>query len=163
FLQSNDLLGSLLKALTLAMSILPEEIPVAFATFMALGAWRLMKLGIVVKNTSTVETLGSASLICLDKTGTITENRMQLAKDFSLSTGFLNDVDKGEQSVVTPVITAAMWASEPVPFEPMELALHEVYQRNAPVDERKNSKVAHEYPLGARPPMMPPVCENDCG
>ena len=64
---------SLLKALTLAMSILPEEIPVAFTTFMALGAWRLMKMGIVVKQMKTVETLGSATVICSDKTGTITE------------------------------------------------------------------------------------------
>jgi Ca2+-transporting ATPase len=66
------------------MSILPEEIPVAFTTFMALGAWRLMKLGIVVKQMKTVETLGSATVICTDKTGTITENKMSLAKFFVL-------------------------------------------------------------------------------
>jgi Ca2+-transporting ATPase len=58
FFNSRQLVNSLLKALTLAMSILPEEIPVAFTTFMALGAWRLMKLGIIVKQTKTVETLG---------------------------------------------------------------------------------------------------------
>ncbi len=163
FLQSTDLLGSLLKALTLAMSILPEEIPVAFATFMALGAWRLMKLGIVVKNTSTVETLGSASIICLDKTGTITENRMQLAKVFSLSSGLIYDVDKVDKSALNPVITAAMWASEPIPFDPMELALHDAYQRIARADDRKNFKMIHEYPLGGRPPMMTHVFENDRG
>ncbi|MBC7390296.1 MAG: HAD-IC family P-type ATPase, partial [Opitutaceae bacterium] len=60
FFQSYNVLDSLLKALTLAMSILPEEIPVAFATFMALGAWRMMKMGILVKQMKTVETLGSA-------------------------------------------------------------------------------------------------------
>ncbi|MDE3252017.1 MAG: HAD-IC family P-type ATPase, partial [Bacteroidota bacterium] len=80
FLHTQNILDSLLKALTLAMSILPEEIPVAFTTFMALGAWRLMKLGIVVKQMKTVETLGSATVICTDKTGTITENKMSLAK-----------------------------------------------------------------------------------
>ena len=80
FFQSKNLVNSLLKALTLAMSVLPEEIPVAFTTFMALGAWRLMKMGIIVKQTKTVETLGSATVICTDKTGTITENKMQLAK-----------------------------------------------------------------------------------
>lgn len=84
FIRSNDVLDSLIKALTLAMSILPEEIPVAFTTFMALGAWRLMKLGIVVKQMKTVETLGSATVICTDKTGTITENKMTLAKLFVL-------------------------------------------------------------------------------
>src|SRR5690606_14132416 len=71
---SQDVLDSLLKALTLAMSILPEEIPVAFATFMALGAWRLLKDGAIVKEIKTVESLGSATIICVDKTGTITEN-----------------------------------------------------------------------------------------
>ncbi|MGZ5284599.1 MAG: HAD-IC family P-type ATPase, partial [Kaistella sp.] len=58
YFDSYDILDSLLKALTLAMSILPEEIPMAFAAFMALGAWRLMKMQIVVKQMKTVETLG---------------------------------------------------------------------------------------------------------
>jgi Ca2+-transporting ATPase len=71
-----NLLASLLQSLTLAMSILPEEIPVAFTTFMALGAWRLMKMGIIVKQMKTVETLGSATVICTDKTGTLTEDFM---------------------------------------------------------------------------------------
>jgi Ca2+-transporting ATPase len=86
YYESRRVLDSLLKALTLAMSVLPEEIPVAFASFMALGAWRLMKLGIIVKQTRTVEALGSASVICTDKTGTITENRMELASIYVHST-----------------------------------------------------------------------------
>ena len=91
---SHDLLDSLLKALTLAMSILPEEIPVAFTTFMALGAWRLMKMGIVVKQMKTVETLGSATVICTDKTGTITENKMSLAKLYVLYSNNILDASK---------------------------------------------------------------------
>jgi Ca2+-transporting ATPase len=59
------------------MSI-PEEIPVAFTTFMALGSWRLMKEGVIVKKIRTVESLGSATIICTDKTGTLTENKMSL-------------------------------------------------------------------------------------
>ena len=82
YFNSHNLLDSLLKALTLAMSILPEEIPMAFTAFMAIGAWRLMKMGILVKQMKTVETLGSATVICIDKTGTITENKMSLAKLF---------------------------------------------------------------------------------
>ena len=74
YYNSGLVLDSLLKALTLAMSVIPEEIPVAFTTFMALGAWRLMKMGIITKQTKTVETLGRATVICIDKTGTITEN-----------------------------------------------------------------------------------------
>ena len=67
FISTKSLLDCILKTLTLAMSILPEEIPVAFTTFMALGAWRLLIIGIIVKQTQTVETLGSATVICTDK------------------------------------------------------------------------------------------------
>ena len=163
FLDSRDLLASLLKALTLAMSILPEEIPVAFATFMALGAWRLMKLGVVVKNTSTVETLGSASIIGLDKTGTITENRMKLSKVFSLETGNIYEADAKNKSDIIEVVRAAMWASEPIPFDPMEVALHEYYGRNSTSDERTYFRMIHEYPLGGKPPMMTHIFEDEGG
>lgn len=161
YMNSKDVLQSLLSSLTLAMSILPEEIPVAFTTFMALGAWRLMKLGVVVKNTSTVETLGSASIICLDKTGTITENRMKLVKVFSLSTGRIEHIGNDEH--VREVIDVAMWASEPIPFDPMELALHEAYKDVTLTDERPDFKLIHEYPLGGKPPMMTHVFENGQG
>jgi Ca2+-transporting ATPase len=160
FFDSRDLLASLLKALTLAMSILPEEIPVAFTTFMALGAWRLMKLGVVIKNTSTVETLGSASIICLDKTGTITENRMKLSKVFSISTGSINNADIMKEKDIVEVLTAAMWASEPIPFDPMEVALHEAYGRTSASDERPSFRMIHEYPLSGKPPMMTHVFED---
>src|SRR5690606_12151438 len=78
FWRTGDIIESLLAGLTLAMSILPEEIPVAFTTFMALGAWKLMREGIIIKRSSVVETLGSTTVICADKTGTITENSMRL-------------------------------------------------------------------------------------
>jgi Ca2+-transporting ATPase len=163
FFSSHLVLDSLLKALTLAMSILPEEIPVAFTTFMALGAWRLMKMGIVVKQMKTVETLGSATIICTDKTGTITENKMSLAKLYVLKSqkmvdpeGTLSDADK-------ELITLAMWASEPIPFDPMEKALHQAYTQVTSFDERPNFKMIHEYPLGGKPPMRTHIFENNLG
>jgi Ca2+-transporting ATPase len=162
YFRSHEIVSSLLKALTLAMSILPEEIPVAFTTFMALGAWRLMKLGIIVKHTKTVETLGSATVICTDKTGTITENRMSLAKLFVLAT---NKIVATENA--TPeekeLITVAMWASEPIPFDPMEIALHDEYGKSTAADLRNEYHMIHEYPLGGRPPMMTHVFENAKG
>jgi Ca2+-transporting ATPase len=157
---SKDLLASLLQSLTLAMSILPEEIPVAFTTFMALGAWRLMKLGIVVKQMKTVETLGSATVICTDKTGTITENKMSLAKLFLLSSNKLIELD--EQLTVEDVqlIEFAMWASEPIPFDAMEIAIHKAYKDKVPDDARGQFKLVHEYPLEGKPPMMTHVFAN---
>ncbi len=163
YAQSLDLLDSLLKALTLAMSILPEEIPVALTTFMALGAWRLMKLGVVVKQMKTVETLGSATVICTDKTGTITQNKMSLARVYVFGSGKITNPEHELSTEEKELIRLAMWASEPIPFDPMELALHESYAQNFPLDERPDYKMVHEYPLGGKPPMMTHLFENASG
>lgn len=163
YYHSKNILDSLLKALTLAMSILPEEIPVAFTTFMALGAWRLMKMGIVVKQMKTVETLGSATTICTDKTGTITENKMSLAMVYLLSNNSfsLPEITIGQEE--KDLIRISMWASEPIPFDPMEKALHEAYSKYWEVDERPDYKMIHEYPLSGLPPMMTHLFENGDG
>jgi P-type Ca2+ transporter type 2C len=163
YFNSYNVLDSLLKALTLAMSILPEEIPFAFTAYMALGAWRLMKMGIVVKQMKTVETLGSATVICTDKTGTITENKMSLAKLFVLST---NKITTPEDSLIedeTKLIRLAMWASEPIPFDPMEVALHDTYEKVIPEDKRGHYKMIHEYPLSGKPPMMTHIFQDESG
>ena len=161
--QSQHILNSLLRSLTLAMSILPEEIPVAFTTFMALGASRLMKLGIVVKQTKTVETLGSATVICTDKTGTITENKMSLAKLFVLKNNTIVSPEDTLNDSEKELITLSMWASEPIPFDPMEVALHQAYKDLKQNDERPNYKLVHEYPLGGKPPMMTHIFSESNG
>ncbi len=162
YLYHQNLLQSLLGALTIAMSILPEEIPVAFASFMALGAWRLMKKGIITKKMGTVETLGSATVICVDKTGTITENRMALVEVFTIDTG-VNTINSNLESSEKKLIKTAMWASEPTPFDPMELALHEAYTMNFALDERPDFHLVHEYPLDGSPPMMTHIFEDKDG
>lgn len=160
YYQSGSLTASLLIGLTLAMSILPEEIPVAFATFMALGAWKLMKEGVIVKRSTLVETLGSTTVICTDKTGTITENSMKLKflYDFKSRTSYSKD--EFSNSNLKELIEYAMWSSEPVPFDPMEITLHKVYEENCKVDERKEFELFHEYPLDGKPPMMTHLFEN---
>jgi P-type Ca2+ transporter type 2C len=163
YFRTHAVLGSLLNALTLAMSILPEEIPVAFTTFMALGAWRLMKMGIIVKQMKTVETLGSATVICTDKTGTITENKMSLAKIFSIRDSKITTLPSDLTPAERELIHLAMWASEPIPFDPMEVALHEAYFDTSPADERPQFQMIHEYPLDGIPPMMTHLFENAAG
>ncbi|SKB81600.1 Ca2+-transporting ATPase [Salegentibacter holothuriorum] len=160
YLKTQSLLGSLLQALTLAMSILPEEIPVAFATFMAMGAWRLMKMGIVVKQMKTVESLGSATVICTDKTGTITQNKMSLAKIVTNKNWEIKDAEGNLNLEAQKLIEVSMWASEPIPFDPMEIAIHKVYKTNTAVDLRPDYKMVHEYPLSGKPPMMTHIFEN---
>ncbi|RRQ50584.1 cation-translocating P-type ATPase [Maribacter algicola] len=161
--KSMDLMDSLLKALTIAMSILPEEIPVAFTTFMAVGTWRLMKMGVLVKQIKTVETLGSATVICADKTGTLTQNKMSLAKLFVLQSGVISDPKNEMGQAEKELITLAMWASEPIPFDPMEVALHNAYGQFIDSDERLNYQMVHEYPIGGKPPMMTHLFQNANG
>lgn len=163
YAHSENLITSLLQSLTLAMSILPEEIPVAFTTFMALGAWRLMKMGIVVKQMKTVETLGSATVICTDKTGTITESKMSLAKLYLLSSDKIVPPGDHLTEPEKDLIRWGMWASEPIPFDPMEVALHQAYETVTQKDERPNYKLVHEYPLDGKPPMMTHVFEDNKG
>lgn len=160
---SYEWLKSLLQSLTLAMSILPEEIPVAFTTFMALGAWRLMKNGIVVKQMKTVETLGSATVICTDKTGTITENKMSLAGLYILSSNKIINFGLKLNEEEQYLLSLAMWASEVVPFDPMEKALHHGYKQSILPDERPHFRLVHEYPLSGLPPMMTHVHKNKSG
>jgi Ca2+-transporting ATPase len=163
YLHSRLLLDSLIKSLTLAMSVLPEEIPMALTSFMALGAWRLMKMGIVVKQMKTVETLGSANVICVDKTGTLTENRMSLAKVYAAETKTIVTAHERNDAAENELIRAAMFASEPIPFDPMEVALHEAYKNHTTTDERSDCKLIHEYALGGKPPMMTHVFQQASG
>lgn len=163
YYNSGLVLDSLLKALTLAMSVIPEEIPVAFTTFMALGAWRLMKMGIITKQTKTVETLGSATVICTDKTGTITENRMSLAELYLFKSNSIVATTQKLNPEAEEIINYAMWSSEPIPFDAMEIAIHEAYSNFESEDERPHFKMVHEYPLSGKPPMMTHVFENESG
>nr|WP_298002869.1 cation-translocating P-type ATPase [uncultured Flavobacterium sp.] len=163
FWQSRDIIESLLVGLTLAMSILPEEIPVAFTTFMALGAWKLMREGIIIKRSSVVETLGSTTVICADKTGTITENSMHLKALFDYKSNKVFDEADFNSPELSELIAFAMWSSEPVPFDPMEKTLHQVYEKTQADDQRKNFQMIHEYPLEGKPPMMTHLFENGLG
>ncbi|AZA95055.1 cation-translocating P-type ATPase [Chryseobacterium shandongense] len=161
FIKTGDFLSSLLNGLTLAMSVLPEEIPVAFTTFMALGAWKLMRNGIIIKRSSIVETLGSVTVICTDKTGTITENTMHLKYLYDYKSDAVYEEDEFKSQKLNQLIDYAMWSSEPVPFDPMEITLHHIYEQTQITDERKAYHLVHEYPLEGKPPTMTHIFEND--
>jgi Ca2+-transporting ATPase len=162
YYQSGDLIQSFLQGLTLAMSILPEEIPVAFSTFQALGAFRLLKNNIIVKQPQYVETLGSATVICVDKTGTLTQNKMSIEYLYD----FINKQSiqiKDNALLPLELIEYAMWSSETNPFDPMEKAIHELYEKTATTDKRTQFTQEHEYPIGGKPPMMTHIFKNETG
>lgn len=160
YFSTNDLIISLLFGLVMTMSLIPEEIPVAFSSFMAIGAYRMSRIGLLVKQPVTVESLGSASVICLDKTGTITENNMSLAAIYDAEHDAIITSGDFSKFVDNEVIAYAMWASEAAPFDPMEQALHQAYIKNAQADVRDQYRMIHEYPLEGKPPMMTHVWEN---
>lgn len=163
YFQTKSFVDSFLNGLTLAMSILPEEIPVAFTTFMALGAWRLMRDGVIIKKSSIVETLGSTTVICTDKTGTITENTMHLVAVYSETGQLTANEQDYHMPEIASVIQTAMWASEPVPFDPMEKELHRLYEETEKNDRRALFELFHEYPLEGKPPMMTHLFRNNKG
>lgn len=112
-----SLLEGMLAGLTLAISILPEEFPVVLAVFMTLGAWRLAKNKILVRKSHSIETLGSTSVLCVDKTGTLTENRMRI--EAILDTKHIDDSDITSLSR-NKIIKYGILASQKQPFDPME-------------------------------------------
>lgn len=163
YIQTQNLAESLLSGLTLAMSVLPEEIPVAFTTFMAIGAWKLMQEGIIIKKSSVVETLGSTTVICTDKTGTITQNTMHLRHLYDHATQKVYDETEFGNSHLSQLIEYAMWSSEPEPFDPMEKTLHRIYAQTQTNDRRPDFSMFYEYPLDGTPPMMTHVFRDTGG
>lgn len=101
----------LLRGLTLAMAVLPEEFPLVITVFLALGAWRLAKQHVLTRSPGAIEALGAATVLCVDKTGTLTVNRMELART--------TPADGVEAALLAE---AALRACEPEPFDPMEQA-----------------------------------------
>jgi Ca2+-transporting ATPase len=164
YAHSQQLLESLLLGLTFSMAIIPEEIPVAFSSFMALGAYHMARLGIITRQPLTIENLGAVSVICLDKTGTVTENRMTLkvVYDFELNRSIEIGEEPRQQEPV--VLWYGRLASEPTPFDAMEKAIVEAYDRKAAAGvhgAKEIPEMVHEYPLGGHPPMMTHVYPGD--
>jgi Ca2+-transporting ATPase len=161
YLHSGSMALSLLTGLTLAMSAIPEEVPVAFSSFMALGAMRLTALGIIVRHPRIVENLGALSVLCLDKTGTLTENRMQVKSVYDAETGSLEDGGVGRLWKSARVLWYARLASEQEPFDVMEKAIIQAFEGSEGQGKYPILQMVHEYPLGGHPPMMTHVYKGD--
>lgn len=119
-------LDAILAGIAVGMSMLPEEFPVVLAVFMAMGAWRISQARVLTRRATAIEVLGSATVLCTDKTGTLTENRMTIT-ELRLADGSARRVDNSED--VQPasfqgLVAAGALASAPAPFDPMEKAFH---------------------------------------
>lgn len=128
-----DWLGGVLAGITLAMGVLPEEFPVVLTVFLAMGAWRISRVGVLTRQMPAVESIGAATLLAVDKTGTLTENRMRVALLEIAGDSFdLRRADAFLDDRAAPLLTTALAASERDAFDPMERAIHEAAQRWTP-------------------------------
>ncbi|PSL34679.1 cation-translocating P-type ATPase [Chitinophaga ginsengisoli] len=153
FIRSGDWTASLLMGLTLAMAAIPEEIPVSFSSFMALGAYYMSRMGIIPRQAQIVENLGAANVLCLDKTGTLTENRMKVVMLYDHINDQLHHLEEKDTPGNSHLLYIAALASERHPFDNMECAIMESFL----ADNKQQiilPDMIHEYPLEGRPPMM---------
>ncbi|HYQ80139.1 MAG TPA: HAD-IC family P-type ATPase, partial [Anaeromyxobacteraceae bacterium] len=143
-----DWLQGLLAGIALAMAVLPEEFPVVLTIFMAMGAWRISRSRVLTRRLPAIEALGAATVLCSDKTGTMTENRMRLARLWA--PGALHVVD-GEPlpEAVHEVVEFGILASQRDPFDPMERAFHRLGGESLAGTEHLHGgwELVREYPL----------------
>jgi Ca2+-transporting ATPase len=148
-----DWLGGLLAGLALAIAMMPEEFPVILTLFLALGARRISRRNVLVRHMPALEALGAITTLCVDKTGTLTENRMRvmvLAVD-----GGAFDVGGGDGLLPEEfhrLLEFALLASQKNPFDPMERSINELGGSLLRDTEHLHDEwiLDHEYPLSAR-------------
>ena len=127
----------MLSALTLAIALLPEEFPVVLTIFMALGAWRISRKKVLTRRFPAIELLGSATVICVDKTGTLTENRMTVQEVFANPSG-------RETVTRDQVLDVAALASDQNTLDPVDKAIHAAASL-----QQTPGRVITEYPLSS--------------
>ena len=159
-----DGLRGLLAGLTLAMAILPEELPVVLTLFLGLGAWRLAREKVLARSIPAVELLGATTVLCVDKTGTLTLNRMALRRLWSeraLHDG-VRHRDQALHDELHELLEYAVLASHRLAFDPMETAIAEAGQRLLADTEHLHADwtLVEDYPLSAEMLAMSRVWQS---
>lgn len=149
-----DWIGGILAGITLAMAMLPEEFPVVLTIFLALGAWRISKRQVLARRISAIETLGSASVLCVDKTGTLTLNRMTLSEvNSNCDTCRTDNKDVNTlPEKFHELVEFSILASAKDPFDPMDKAVRVRGEELMKDTEHLHSDwtLEKEYPLSAK-------------
>ena len=148
-LTHGDLINGFLAGITLAMAMLPEEFPVILTVFMALGAWRMSKKKVLTRNPSAIETLGSATVLCTDKTGTLTENKMTVAQLYNGKDFIVVENEKMLPEDFHEIMEFGILSSQTNPFDAMEKAITEMgkMQLKGTKHIHKTWEMIKEYPL----------------
>ena len=144
-----DLLKGFLAGITLAMAMLPEEFPVVLTIFLAVGAWRMSKKSVLTRKPAAIETLGSATVLCADKTGTLTQNKMTVTRLFN-GTEFSNVLSGDSfREPFHETIEYGILSSQANPFDPMEKAIINIGDQFLQNSEHIHNDwiMEKEYPL----------------
>ena len=162
YLTRGDFIASLLSGLASAMAILPEEFPVVLTIFLAIGAWRLSQQNVLTRKPSAIETLGSATVLCSDKTGTITQNNMVLST--LIKEHFIIEKNEFEENIenIEELIFTAILASPTESIDPMERAIYAV-NKNLPSNQSPSFTLLKQYPLSKDLFAMTRVLEDENG
>lgn len=162
-----DWLNGFLAGITLAMAILPEEFPVVLTIFLALGAWRISQKKVLTRHSHAIQALGSTTVLCVDKTGTLTLNRMSVGKIFA-GNDFLNINPDGTDHLPEKfheLIEFSILASQRDPFDPMEKSLKELGDKTLQETDHLHEdwQLVHEYPLSQELLAMSHVWQSPDG
>jgi Ca2+-transporting ATPase len=144
-----NFLEALLNGLAASMAILPEEFPVVLTVFLAIGAWRLSQNRVLTRKPSAIETLGAATVLCSDKTGTITLNQMSIAAIYSQNTIIYSDQFMDAKDQIEPVIRVSYLATTADSADPMEKAI-QVYHQTMNSTKIPDPILEREYPFSAK-------------
>lgn len=148
-----NFIHAMLSGLAAAMAILPEEFPVVMTVFLALGAWRLSKKKVLTRKPSAIETLGSATVLCTDKTGTITLNKMEVVV-LQTSEIVVNKPEFNQnKEKLESIIRSAYLACQETTSDPMEKAIIELYKASSIIGEYiciKEYTFSNEFPVMSR-------------
>ena len=155
YFYNGDIINSLLAGISLAMAMIPEEFPVVLTVFLSMGAYRLAKKNTLMRKISAVETLGSTTILCVDKTGTITENRMSVRSICSNGT-FQDSKTFNSRDLSLLMISAC----EKEPYDPMEKAIIEIGKKNIDIDTIYENKLVKKYAFDSKTKRMANV--YDC-
>lgn len=147
-----NLIASLLNSIATSMAILPEEFPVILTVFLALGSWRLSKNNVLTQTPVAIENLGSTTVLCADKTGTITQNKMEVASVIFENQIIEKKEFKNKNSLIKEFLKVADQASNENSKDPMEQAikrLNELLYENDLIGLKhvKNYPLSHELPV----------------
>ena len=144
-------LEGFLAGVALAMSMLPEEFPVVLTIFLALGAWRMSRKQVLTRRMTAIETLGSATVLCVDKTGTLTMNQMSVGELYVDGKFLKLDESTGYSlpDEFHSLVEFSILASQRDPFDPMEKAFHRLGDERLSETEHvhRDWALIREYPL----------------